>query len=161
MGLYMKKMQFVDTDTSNNVDVNELIRLRDERDKARLDYVNAIHRIDRMERSEQSAKTIEKVIFNPPATIVLWADGTKTVVKCQDDELFDPEKGLAMAFMKKMLGNKGNYYNTVDKWVHPYWQDIHDKLDAEFEKHWQTKLDEAAKALSAAVVDNKKGDEQP
>ena len=52
---------------------------------------------------------IEKVIFNNPATIVYWHDGTKTVVKAQDGEPFDKEKGLAMAFMKKVCGNKGNY----------------------------------------------------
>lgn len=59
---------------------------------------------------------IKKVIFNPPATIVLWNDGTKTVVKCTDEE-FDPEKGLAMAISKKLLGNKGNYYNEFKKWL--------------------------------------------
>lgn len=56
---------------------------------------------------------IEKVIFNGPATIVMWMDGTKTVVKAQNNDVFDPEKGFAMAFMKKVLGNEGNYYNYV------------------------------------------------
>lgn len=58
---------------------------------------------------------IKKVIFNPPATIVLWADGTKTVVKCRDNDVFDCEKGLAMAIAKKALGNQGNYYNVFRK----------------------------------------------
>lgn len=40
---------------------------------------------------------IERVIFNGPATIVYWKDGCKTVVKCQEGALNDPEKGLAMA----------------------------------------------------------------
>ena len=59
---------------------------------------------------------IKKVIFNNPATIVLWSDGSKTVVKAHD-EPFDPEKGLAMAISKKFLGNKGNYYNEFKKWL--------------------------------------------
>lgn len=59
---------------------------------------------------------IKNVIFNDPATIVFWCDGTKTVVKCENEE-FDKEKGLAMAFMKKMLGNKGRYFNEVKKWT--------------------------------------------
>lgn len=59
---------------------------------------------------------IEKVIFNDPATIVLWNDGTKTVVKAEDEE-FDEEKGLAMAISKKVLGNKGNYYDMFKKWL--------------------------------------------
>ena len=60
---------------------------------------------------------IKDVIFNDPATIVFWADGTKTVVQCQDDDTFDPEKGLAMAITKKALGNKGNYCNEFKKWL--------------------------------------------
>ena len=59
---------------------------------------------------------IKKVIFNDPATIVIWADGTKTIVK-SDNEQYDPEKGLAMAISKKALGNKGNYYETFKKWL--------------------------------------------
>ena len=63
---------------------------------------------------------IKDVIFNPPATIVFWADNTKTVVKCQEGDDFDPEKGLTMAITKKILGNKGNYYDEIDKWVKKY-----------------------------------------
>lgn len=59
---------------------------------------------------------IKKVIFNDPATIVFWDDGSKTVVKAHD-EPFDPEKGLAMAISKKFLGNKDNYYNEFKKWL--------------------------------------------
>lgn len=40
---------------------------------------------------------IKDVIFNRPATIVFWADNTKTVVKCSKNDVYDPEKGLAMA----------------------------------------------------------------
>ena len=47
---------------------------------------------------------IKKVIFNKPATIVFWADGTKTVVKCADFDIWDPEKGLAMAICKRVYG---------------------------------------------------------
>ena len=60
---------------------------------------------------------IKKVIFNPPATIVFWSDDTKTIVKCQDGDLFDYEKGLTTAITKKFFGNKGNYCNEVKKWT--------------------------------------------
>lgn len=60
---------------------------------------------------------IKNVIFNDPATIVFWTDGTKTVVKAQDGDIFDPEKGLAMAIAKKALGNKANYCNELKKWL--------------------------------------------
>lgn len=65
---------------------------------------------------ERNRFRIEKVIFNDPATIVFWADGTKTVVKAEG-EAFDPEKGLAMAMCKKMLGNNGKYYKEFKKWL--------------------------------------------
>lgn len=61
--------------------------------------------------------TIVKVIFNDPATIVFWSDGTKTVVKAQDGDEFDKMTGLAMCIAKKALGNKGNYYNEFRKWI--------------------------------------------
>ena len=58
--------------------------------------------------------SIKKVIFNDPATIIFWTDGTKTTVKA-DNEPFDPEKGMAMAIAKKALGNKGNYFEVFKK----------------------------------------------
>ena len=67
-----------------------------------------------------SIPEIEDVIFNPPATIVFWADNTKTVVKCQEGDDFDPEKGLVMAIAKKVYGNKGNYCEEIKKWVNKY-----------------------------------------
>lgn len=59
---------------------------------------------------------IKDVIFNNPHTIVHWNDGTKTIVKCEGEE-FDAEKAIAMAFMKRAMGNKGSYYNTIRKWM--------------------------------------------
>ena len=63
---------------------------------------------------------IENVIFNEPATIVFWNDGTKTVVKAAEGDEFDPEKGMAMAISKKLFGNKFEYYETFRKWVGRY-----------------------------------------
>lgn len=62
---------------------------------------------------------IDDVIFNDPATIVKWSDGTKTVVKAENEE-FDPEKGLAMAICKRVLGNKYDYYDIFKKYVGRY-----------------------------------------
>lgn len=75
--------------------------------------------IARERRPQRVVSSIKNVIFNPPATIVMWSDGTKTVVKAQDED-FDPEKGLAMAISKKALGNKGNYCNEIKKWTEKY-----------------------------------------
>ena len=67
-------------------------------------------------KSNSSNWGINRVIFNNPATIVIWNDGSKTVVKASN-EPFDPEKGLAMAIAKKVLGNKGNYYKVFKKYI--------------------------------------------
>lgn len=64
--------------------------------------------------------TLKNVIFNPPATIVFWSNGDKTVVKCDEIEKFDPEKGMAMAISKHALGNKGSYYNEFIKYAGEY-----------------------------------------
>ena len=67
--------------------------------------------------SATNTAAIKDVIFAPPATIVYWSDGSKTVVKCSEKDVFDPEKGLAMAIAKRCGGNKGNYYKEIQNWV--------------------------------------------
>ena len=57
---------------------------------------------------------IEKVIFSDPATVVLWNDGTKTVVKTHDDE-FSKEQGLAMAIARRYFGSRGKFLQAVEK----------------------------------------------
>lgn len=66
------------------------------------------------------APKIKKIIFNEPATIIIWEDNTKTVVKCSVDEKYDPEKGMAMAVCKKIFGtnkSNSNYYNIFKEWL--------------------------------------------
>ena len=60
---------------------------------------------------------IDRVIFNDPATIILWKSGEKTVVKCGPNETFDKEKGLAMALCKYILGNRGNFNEFFKKFM--------------------------------------------
>ena len=72
---------------------------------------------DYARRSILSSFGITKVIFSDPCTIVIWADKTKTVVRTQNGEKFDPEKGLAMAIAKKALGNKGSYFDVFKWWI--------------------------------------------
>ena len=77
--------------------------------------VNCINEIYSRRKHE-----IKKVIFNGPATVVYWGDGTKTVVKCSKDDEFDPEKGLAMAIAKKFFGNENGYSKNIKKWTDKY-----------------------------------------
>ena len=55
-----------------------------------------------------------KVIFNDPATIVYWADETKTVVKVKAGETFDKWTGFAMCVCKKLYGR--NFHKMLKRW---------------------------------------------
>lgn len=90
---------------------------------------------------------IKNVIFNDPATIVFWTDGTKTVVKCQEGDEFDPEKGLTMAIAKKVYGNKGSYCNVIKKWCDPYHEKQKEKNDL------VTKICDLSKKAALAALD--------
>lgn len=46
-----------------------------------------------------------KVIFNPPATIVIFNDGTKIISKCDKEDKFLKETGFLMCMLKKNYGN--------------------------------------------------------
>ena len=70
-----------------------------------------------MKADECSVPQIRDVIFNPPATIVIWEDGTKTVVKCDPKDTYSKETGLALAICKKVYGNKGSYNDVFNKWL--------------------------------------------
>lgn len=65
-------------------------------------------------------KLIDRVIAQDRAIIVFWKDGTKTSVKCSDQEKFDYEKGLAMAILKYVFGNKyyTNMMSLIEKYPH-------------------------------------------
>ena len=66
---------------------------------------------------QKAMSKIKNVIFNDPATIVFWNDGTKTVVKCGKDDTFEPEKGLAMAISKYFFDYAGFFNDVFKKWI--------------------------------------------
>lgn len=47
---------------------------------------------------------IKKVMYYDPATIVFWSDGTKTVSKCKEGDVYSEECGLMICVMKKIMG---------------------------------------------------------
>lgn len=112
--------------------------------------------------SAMSTAAIKDAIFAPPATIVYWSDGSKTVVKCSEKDVFDPEKGLAMAIAKRCGGNKGSYYKEIQNWVEksgkkypgkPYTESSSVKNDA-LKKY----IAQAKKSYEAALEAATKGD---
>lgn len=59
---------------------------------------------------------IKEVIYNDPATIVFWSDGTKTTSKCQKGDIYSPEVGLILAVLKKITS--GDFVATLlEDWV--------------------------------------------
>lgn len=92
-------------------------RLLDENRKLEIELAAAKAREVLTALSIRPEMMIENVIFNDPATIVFWLDGSKTVVKCQPGDTFSKELGLAMAICKKVYGNKGKYNDVFKKWV--------------------------------------------
>ena len=83
--------------------------------------INCISELAKKYSSKENSNMfkIKNVIFSNPATIVFWEDGTKTVVKCQKGDIYEKEKGLAMAIAKKALGtnkSKSNYCYVFEKW---------------------------------------------
>lgn len=71
------------------------------------------NRANRLTRKPDRSMTPKALVFNPPATIVLWKDGTKTVVKCDDSDRYVPITGLALCYMKKSLGNTSRELNKA------------------------------------------------
>lgn len=82
-------------------------------------YNQATSRISSSSLTDKSFPSIKNVYFNNPVTVVIWDDGTKTIVKCQKQmgDTYSKETGLAMCITKKALGNKGNYYDIFKKWI--------------------------------------------
>lgn len=70
----------------------------------------------------QDGLRIREVIWNDPATIIIWSDGTKTVVKCQQGDEYDPERGFLLCVAKRMFGNRGRYNDIMRYWM-PWLED--------------------------------------
>ena len=119
-------------------------KVRDSFEKTYAEYGKAFKALQRYSSCQYPIPQIKNVIFNYPATIVFWNDDTKTVVKCDERDQFDPEKGITMAFFKKMHGNIGHYFEEIKKWT--------SKFDDQFEERYKEilhsmfdKIDNSAK----------------
>ena len=62
------------------------------------------NKIEDMSNGDVGKESKMQVIFNAPATIVIWKDKTKTVVKTSKDDTFNPEVGFLRAFFEKQSG---------------------------------------------------------
>lgn len=75
----------------------------------------------RTERKPQAPELmVTDVIYNDPATVVYWSDNTRTVVKCQPDDTYDPKTGFLLALCKKVCGNTGKYNDLLRECIPEY-----------------------------------------
>lgn len=70
-------------------------------------------------RDSVSFVSIKNVYFNEEkrTTVVVWSDGIKTKLKCASDDVFDKEKAIALAFMKRFYGNGGKFNDILKKYT--------------------------------------------
>lgn len=122
-------------------------------------YRGTLNTAHAKEATAMNAAAIKNVIFAPPATIVYWSDGSKTVVKCSEKDVFDPEKGLAMAIAKRCGGNKGSYYKEIQNWVEKSGKTAAGKaVDLDVLKKYSSEANkDCEKFLSAVMSNNQSG----
>lgn len=82
--------------------------------------VNCGNMFEPTAKAAVGASGVRKVIFNDPATVIYWDDGTRTVVKCQPGDTFDPKTGFLMAVCKRMCGNTGRFNELLKEFIPGY-----------------------------------------
>lgn len=65
---------------------------------------------------DKAIPEVKRIIFHNPATIVFWKDGTKTVVKCMEDQEFSKYYGFLAAVVKKCYGNNSKINRMIEKY---------------------------------------------
>jgi len=58
---------------------------------------------------------VDRVIFSGPATVVIFADGTKSMVKCMEGEKFERYAGFCAAIMKRLFGSTTAAKNLMEE----------------------------------------------
>lgn len=79
--------------------------------------VNPNGEIKQKKKVQKKESPIKNVIFNNPATIIEWFDGTKTIVKCDKNDKYDKATGLALCICKYIMGS-GEFHREFHKWVY-------------------------------------------
>lgn len=88
---------------------------------------------------------VARIIFSPPATIVFWKDGTKTVVKCADGEPFSEYNGFAAALLKKVFGSNSAVKKIIQRkkqYAAPAKANSNSAKDADLERRFKELVNE-------------------
>ena len=103
------------TTYSNTVSVSSIYTTYDTIYTKRLREITSAKRVDIIKRTDGNVKNIY-LNKEKGTTVVVWNDGSKTKVKCQDGEEFDAEKGIALCFMKKACDNRACFNEILKKY---------------------------------------------
>ena len=60
--------------------------------------------------SRHKGKGIKQIFSNNPTTVILWEDGTKTISKCSDNDVYNVERGIEICMIKKAFGMSNQEY---------------------------------------------------
>ena len=84
---------------------------------------------------------VQAVYFNyeKGATTVVWFDGMRTTISCQNGEDFDEEKAIALCFMKRIFDNKGCFNNYMRKYIDSAQVISKKKKNKKTKRNWITK----------------------
>lgn len=105
---------------------------------------------DYMQKDSEFTATIHRqfqfapkeIIYNDAATIVYWADGTKTVVKCNENDVYSEYSGFVAAVAKKMYGGANAIHRLIDSKKVIHGNGLHQPFRSK--KTFEEILDEAA-----------------
>lgn len=61
-----------------------------------------------------NAVGVKRIIYNDPATVIFWTDGTKTIVKRAKGEKFSKYTAFCAALAKKLYGNNSVVRRIVE-----------------------------------------------
>lgn len=78
--------------------------------KAIMEVINSVHGL-----TSSNKPHIDHVKFNGPATIVFWKDGTKTVVKFDNEGIKSKKLAVLYAFIRKIYGEGRNYHDILEE----------------------------------------------
>ncbi|MDE6019768.1 MAG: hypothetical protein K2H01_02045 [Ruminococcus sp.] len=60
---------------------------------------------------------IKQIIYSGPKTIIIWKDGSKTIVSCGKDDTYNRYAGFCAAVTKKIFGSNSNIKKIIDQYA--------------------------------------------
>ena len=104
-------------------------------------------------RACRSKVTPVNVVWNGPATIVFFSDGSKVIVKCCKYDVYDYEKGFMIAVLTRYLGRKG--FRSLMKTVNATYKVYFEKTKTPIERMMES-MDLLRNALNNNMGGKKK-----